>query len=337
MSAKQHAPLVIECTRGPAVEARHVVDAALVGSDGTLVEAWGEAEQVVYPRSAIKSIQVLPLFETGVADKIAPTSAEIAIACSSHNAQAPHVEVVRHWLGRCGLTEDDLECGGRLPWPGPSAHACVREGRLGSPIHNMCSGKHAAFLVTAATLGEPTAGYVDRQHPVQRRVSAAIADLTGWDLSRSPWAIDGCSIPTIGVPLRALALGAARIADVSKLKPARRDAIVRVREAVAAEPFMIAGDDRACTAIIQSLGDRALVKVGAEGVFFAALPTLGYGLALKVRDGAARAAEVAIVSLLNRLGLRGDAERGDLSRYLETPLANWRGFDTGVIRARFDD
>lgn len=336
MSGKRHEPLTIECTREPAVESTHLVDVAVVDPDGAIVEGWGGVDRVIYPRSAIKSIQVLPLFETGVADKIAVTDAEIAVACSSHNGQPAHVETVRNWLSRCGLSEDDLECGGHLPYHTAAAHACIRAGEKGLPIHNMCSGKHTAFLVTAATLGEATAGYIERDHPVQQRVSAAIAEMTGWDLSRAPWGRDGCSIPTIGMPLHALARGAARIADPLGLSDERRAAILRIRQAIAAEPFMIAGDDRACTAITQSLGDKALVKFGAEGVFFAALPTLGLGMALKVRDGAKRAADVATAAMLDRLGLLGEAERADLARYLETPLKNWRGFEIGVVRARFD-
>ena len=204
---------MVECTRGPAVESRHLVDVAVVDSSGRLVQGWGETESVVYPRSAIKSVQVLPLIETGAAERHAVTDEEIALACSSHNGQAAHVEVVRGWLARAGLGEDDLECGPHLPYHTPSAHACVRAGESGLAVHNMCSGKHAAFLVTARALGEPTQGYIARNHPVQQRVSAAIAALSGHDLARAPWAIDGCSIPTIGLPLSALARAAANIAD----------------------------------------------------------------------------------------------------------------------------
>ena len=328
---------MIECTRGGSVEAHHVVDVALVDPDGVLVESWGAVDGVVYPRSAIKPIQVLPLFETGVADAIQTADAEIAVACASHSGQHEHVNTVRTWLARCDLGEDDLECGAHLPWHEQSAHALLREGRPPGQIHNMCSGKHTAFLVTAATLGEPTDGYVKRDHPVQRRVSAAIADMLGWDLTKSPWALDGCNIPTVGVPLYALARGAARVADPSSIADsARRSAITRVRAAVAAEPFMLGGDGRVCTAIVRSAGDTVLVKISAEGVFFAALPTLGLGLALKVRDGAFRAADVAIASLLDRLELLDDRQADELSTYLATPLKNWRGFEVGVIRAVLD-
>ena len=117
MGAERRGPLVIECTRGPAVESRHLVDAALVDPVGRLVRGWGETEAVVYPRSAIKSVQVLPLIESGAAERYAATDEEIALACSSHNGQPEHVAVVRAWLGRAGLGEDDLECGPSLALP----------------------------------------------------------------------------------------------------------------------------------------------------------------------------------------------------------------------------
>ena len=332
MGAERHGPLVIECTRGPAVESRHRVDVAVVDPAGRLVRGWGETETVVYPRSAIKSVQALPLIESGVAERSAVTDEEIAVACSSHNGQPAHLAVVGAWLARAGLGEEDLECGAHLPYHLPSAHACVRAGGEGRAVHNMCSGKHAAFLATARALGEPTRGYIERGHPVQRRVAAAIADMSGHDLARAPWAIDGCGIPTIGLPLSALARAAARIADPRGLADERQAAIARVRRAVAGNPFMVAGDGRACTRIIETAGARVLIKFGAEGVFFAALYGTGLGLALKVRDGATRAADLAIATMLDRLSVLTDDDRRALAGMLTRTLRNWRGRDVGVVR-----
>ena len=336
MGAKHHDCLVIECSRGAAVESVHLVDAAIVDAAGKLVEAWGDIERFVYPRSAVKSIQALPFLESGAADEIAATDAEIALACASHNGQTAQVVAVRQWLKRTGLGEAHLECGGHLPYHTESAEACIRRGEPGLPVFNMCSGKHSAFLVTAKILGEETKNYIARDHPVQQRVAAAIREMTGWDIARSPWAVDGCSIPTIGLPLHALARGAANIADASAQPPARQAAIARIRAAIAAEPFMIAGDGRACTDIISALGANAFVKFGAEGVFFAPLFSLGFGLALKVRDGATRAADTAIVSLLHTLRLLDSAAEDKLAGYLATTLENWRGTPVGSVRAVLD-
>ena len=332
MALERRGPLAIECTRGPAVESRHLVDAAVVDAAGRLVRGWGETDAFVYPRSAIKSVQVLPLLESGAAERHAVSDAEIALACSSHNGQSEHVAAVRGWLARAGLGEDDLECGPHLPYHTPSAQACVRAGEGARAVHNMCSGKHTAFLVTARALGEPTRGYIGRDHPVQRRVAAAIADLSGHDLARAPWATDGCSIPTIGLPLAALARAAANIADPAGLAEERQAAIARVRQAVARHPFMVAGDGRACTRIIEAAGARTLVKFGAEGVYFAALYEQGLGLALKVRDGATRAADAAIATMLDRLGVLGESEREALADMLEKPLRNWAGRLVGAVR-----
>jgi len=336
MSTKHHDPLVIECSRGPAIESAHLVDVAIVDASGKLVEAWGDVERFVFPRSAVKSIQVLPFLESGAADEMQATDVEIALACASHNAQEAHVHAVRGWLARTDLGEEHLECGGHLPYHKESAEECVRRGDAGLPVYNMCSGKHSAFLVTAKMLGEDTKNYVARDHPVQQRVSTAIAEMTGWDISRSPWAIDGCSIPTVGLPLHALARGAANIADPSALAPERQAAIGRIRAAIAAEPFMIAGDGRACTDIIPVLNGKAYIKFGAEGVFFAPLLSLGLGLALKVRDGATRAADTAIASLLYNQGLLNDAVAARLDGYLSTTLENWRGASVGTVRAVLD-
>ena len=337
MALERRGPLAIECTRGPAVESRHLVDAAVVDAAGRLVRGWGETDALVYPRSAIKSVQVLPLLESGAAERHAVSDAEVALACSSHNGQPEHVAAVRGWLARAGLGEDDLECGPHLPYHTPSAQACVRAGESPRPVHNMCSGKHTAFLVTARALGEPTRGYIGRDHPVQRRVAAAIADLSGHDLARAPWATDGCSIPTIGLPLAALARAAANIADPAGLAGERQAAIARVRQAVARHPFMVAGDGRACTRIIEAAGARTLVKFGAEGVFFAALYEQGLGLALKVRDGATRAADAAIATMLDRLGVLGESEREALADLLEKPLRNWAGRLVGAVRPAQDE
>ena len=50
------------------------------------------------------------------------------------------------------------------------------------------------------------------------------------------------------------------------------------------------------------LGARAFTKSGAEGVFCAALPEAGLGLAVKADDGAGRAAQVMIAALIRRFG-----------------------------------
>jgi L-asparaginase II len=330
-------PLLVEVTRGAMVESRHAVAFAAVDASGRRVAWRGEVEAPVYARSAVKGLQALPLLETGAAERWGLSDAEIALACASHNGEPRHVAAVLAWLARIGLSAGDLECGSHLPYHEPSAAVLIRAGQGPTPAHNNCSGKHAGFLSTARHKGEPSKGYIAADHPVQRRVTRALEEMCGADLSRAPVGIDGCGIPTIGIPLEKLALGMARLADPSGFPGERRAAAERIRRAVAAEPFMVAGSGRFCTEVMAEAGPAAFVKTGAEGVFCAALPGKGLGIALKAADGAGRAAEAVMAHLLERFGVIDEAgRRRALAARLRPSLFNRAGRVVGEIRVRAD-
>jgi len=324
----------IEVTRGGIVESRHHGAAAVVRSDGVVEAAWGDIDTAVFARSAIKPLQAIPLVESGAADRFGLAKEQIALACASHNGEPRHVATVRAWLARVGLSEQDLECGGHAPTRLPAFEALVRSGEAVSPAYNNCSGKHSGFLTTAVHLGEPTAGYIRADHPVQQRLRAVYSEMCGTDLAGVPVGTDGCGIPTLGVPLSAMARAMARMADPSGLAAARAAAIGRILDAMWSEPFMVAGTDRFCTQVNGRARDRAAVKTGAEGVFCAILPAQKLGIALKIEDGAGRAAEVAMAALLRRYGAldRGDELAHPLVRNVVgltvgemRPAAGWPG------------
>jgi L-asparaginase II len=197
------------------------------------------------------------------------------------------------------------------PLHGPSAECLVAAGGTPEPVHNNCSGKHAGMLTLARHLGAPLAGYSRPDHPVQRRIAAVLAEMTGASLPAP--AVDGCGVPTYPLSLVELATGMARLADPGGLPPARGAACTQVRAAIAAHPHLVAGTGRPCTEIM-TLAPHVLVKSGAEGVYVAALPERGLGLALKVEDGASRAAPVALLALLGKLGAFDPATLADHAR-----------------------
>jgi L-asparaginase II len=280
-------------------------------------------------RSAIKPLQAIPLVESGAADRFSLGQIEIALACASHSGEARHVEAVRNWLAKIGLSENDLECGAHAPRSLPVFEAFVREGARLTPAFNNCSGKHTGFLTTAVHRGEPTRGYIRHDHPVQQRLLELYGELAQLDLSRSPAGIDGCGIPTVGVPLRRMARAMANMAHPVHLSERRAQAIDRIREAMNAEPFYTAGTGRFCTRVNGALKGVAQVKTGAEGVFCAILPTLRLGVALKIWDGTARASEVAMAAILRHLGLMTEVQFDSIAR---PPVLNVTGLEVGVIR-----
>jgi L-asparaginase II len=325
-------PVLIEVVRGEMVESRHRGACAVVDAAGRAALALGDCEQLVYGRSAIKPLQALPLIETGAADRYGLGAGEIALACASHRGESVHVAAVAAWLERIGLGPDDLECGAHPPLNPAAAQALIRAGEAPSALHNNCSGKHAGFLTTARHLGEPTRGYIDADHPVQRRVAAALAAMTGCDLARAPRGIDGCGIPVIGLPLAAMARAMARLADPRGLAGERQTAARRILDAMAAEPLMVDGSGSFTTRVLEAAGAAVRLKPGAEGVFCAALPGLGFGVALKIADGAGRAAEMAMGALLLRLGVLDDAQAAALAPLLRPKLLNVAGRTVGELR-----
>jgi len=326
-------PATIEVWRGAMVESRHRVAFAVIDAGGDLVAARGDIERPVYARSAIKPLQALPLVESGAADAFSVSPEELAIACASHGGEPRHIAVVATWLQRLGLTERDLECGGHAPSHAPSARALYAAGQEPTAVHNNCSGKHTGMLATCRRLGEPTRGYIAFEHPQQQRVLAVLSDMCGVDLRHAPRGIDGCGLPQLGISLRALARAFARFAAPDSLAPARQASCRRIAAAMAAHPFLLAGSGRFCTRAIEAVHAKALVKTGAEGVYIAAIPVRGLGIALKIEDGAARAAEVAMASLLLRHAGLDDAERAAVQALSRPPISNVAGMTVGEIAA----
>ncbi len=325
-------PVLVEITRGGIVESCHRGAACVYDATGARVLAWGAVETPIFPRSAIKLLQAVPFLETGAADVCQANFNELALACASHGGERAHVAAARAWMERLGLEEGHLACGPHFPYEVEATSALVRAGEPPSTLHNNCSGKHLAMLATAMAKGEPVGGYHEPDHPVQRRVRDTLSELTGEDLAQAPAGIDGCSVPNWGITLAALARAMARVADPHGLKVARQSAIRRLRNAVARNPFMVAGTGRFCTALIGRKSTELYVKTGAEGVFVAALYELGVGIALKIDDGAKRASEVALAAILRYLEVLDDADWEALAAFAAPRILNRAGRDVGEIR-----
>lgn len=321
----------IEVLRGGHVESRHAVSLAIVDAAGRIVSGRGDVTGAVFPRSAIKVIQALPLVESGAADALGFGVSELALATASHNGEPRHVETARAMLARVGRDESCLACGPQWPGREEDRGRLHVAGRVPTRLHNNCSGKHAGFVCAACHQGLDPAGYERIDHPLHRQIAAALADVVGVDLDRAPRGIDGCSIPTWALPLEALARGFAKLTTGVGLAPARATAAGRLLAAARAEPFMIAGTGRTCTDLIEAFDGRLYVKIGAEGVYVASLPELGLAVALKCADGAARAAEVAVATIVARLTGRSDDPA--LARFLRPEIRDWNGAVVGEVRA----
>jgi L-asparaginase II len=286
-------PISVVVERGGVVEALHRVHAVAV-RDGKVVDSAGEPELVAHMRSVAKPLQAVPL-----ASEVGDLPAEeLAIACASHEASEEQLAAVRALLARSGSHEGELECG--------------ESG--GSKLAHPCSGKHAGMLLRAKLRGWPLPGYRLPDHPLQLDLRRVIAHAVETPEEELLTATDGCGVVTFAVPLAAMAAAFARLLGRAL------DGAERVVEAMHAYPELVGGANLADTALMRAV-PGAIAKRGAEGLLCAALPD-GMGAAVKVEDGANRAAGPALAHFLGVETLR------------EAPLLNSRCEEVGRLFPR---
>ncbi|RUU01975.1 asparaginase [Mesorhizobium sp. USDA-HM6] len=325
-------PVLVEVLRGAVVESAHRGAVSVFDADGKPVWEIGDTERPVFPRSAVKAIQALPLVESGAADAYGFGDRELALACASHSGEPAHVELAQAMLAKAGLDRTALECGAHWPSNHEATIALARAGGAPNALHNNCSGKHAGFLCTCVHSGIAHHGYVKAGHALQGMVRDAMQSVTGAAHDVGHCGTDGCSIPTYAVPLKSFAQGFARMATGRGLSPKRAKAAKQLLSACMAEPFLVAGTGKADLALMQAAPGRIFVKTGAEGVYCAALPELGLGIALKCDDGAGRGAEVMIAAVLAKL-LRGDeALAAKLTELAHPPVESRIRAKVGMLR-----
>jgi L-asparaginase II len=322
-------PVLVEVTRSGRVESVHRGAVAVADAQGNVLFSLGDIAMSAYPRSSLKPIQALPLVESGAADAFGLGEEQIALACASHSGEPMHTDRVASWLARLGLGESDLACGPQAPRYEPVWEDMVRRGEKPSRIHNNCSGKHAGFLTLAKHWNISVTGYERRDHPVQQAVAKTLGELAGI-AGELPWGVDGCAAPNFAIPLVAFARALAQLATPGALSAPRALASGRIVEAMIAHPELVAGTARVCTALMRAGKGRVAAKTGAEGVYAAIVPAHGLGIALKIDDGAGRAAETAIAFLLDRMGLLPD--RDAAREITNAPILNTRNAIVGERR-----
>lgn len=327
-----HNPVTVEVTRGNIVESRHRGMAVVVDGDGSVLLSAGDVDAAVFPRSACKAMQALPLIESGAADAYGFGNRELALACSSHSGEDAHVELAAAMLAKAGRDVESLECGAH--WSSDQKTIIHQARTLEKPtaLHNNCSGKHSGFVCTCCHTGTDPQGYVGYDHPLQQEIRATMQSLTGEAIGHDNCGIDGCSIPNYAIPLKSLAHGFARMATGQGLEAGRAQASRRLMEACMAEPFYVAGTGRTCTRLMEIDPGRIFAKTGAEGVFVAALPQQGLAMAVKCEDGTTRAAEAMIAALLARYMEKGSAAQNRMMAMANRSMKNWNGITVGEIR-----
>lgn len=325
-------PILVEIYRDQVLESFHRGAVCVVDREGKIIYSAGNIDQVCYPRSAMKLLQVLPLIAHGGMEHFGFTLEEIAVMCGSHNAEAEHLRVIRSILQKIGMSEDQLQCGPQYPTSKKDAEALIKKDEKPKAIHNNCSGKHAGMLAMCALMGWPADTYIDPQHPLQQMILGYCAELYEYPADHMITALDGCSAPVFSVPVYQQAIGYKNLVSTTHVDAKRQGACRTVIEAVSRYPFLVAGSKRYCTDMMQVCAPQVIGKTGAEGIFCMALPEQEIGVCIKIDDGKMLPQYNVAQAFIEATGLFSKAELSALHHYQESELKNFNKLVTGSIR-----
>jgi len=289
---------MVEVTRSDFIESIHYGAAVLINSDGKILKEWGNSNILIYPRSALKPIQSLNLYKDGVAEALNLSDNFIALTTASHHGETIHQEMVDNWLKKMNLNENHLSCGPAWPWNEKDQFEAYLKYKTKRKIFHNCSGKHCGHLASCSYKNLPIKNYQNKDHTIQKDLIQLIEDLSKYKIKNV--GVDGCTLPNPLIPLKKFALAAAQIADYNKLN--ENSAIAkRIFKSCTKFPEITGGTNSVNCVLTKLSKGKIFFKNGAEGVFVAIIPELKSALAVKIADGATRAAEVAVSGLISEL------------------------------------
>jgi L-asparaginase II len=322
---------LVHVLRDERVESIHRGHIAVVDAQGHLLAWAGEPRALVFPRSAFKPFQALPLVESGAFAASGLGTDTLALIAGSHSGTDRHAALARTILAAAGADESMLRCGVHPPYDEPTAERLRLAHEEPTPVRHNCSGKHAGMMLLARFLGAPLDSYADPDHPVQRRIFDRFTSLLGEPWTDPEPAIDGCSAPTPRMPIHTLARAFALLASGLDADGAPVPALAQIRDAMQEHPDLVAGPGRLDTLLMRAV-PTVVAKAGAEAVHAIGLVDRGVGIAVKVEDGSRRALGPAVTSMLEALGVLGPVERRALVQHAEERLRNAAGLEVGLIR-----
>lgn len=325
-------PILVEVYRKGVLESFHRGVVCVVDRDGKIIYSEGDVNQVCYPRSAMKFLQILPLIENGGIEKFNFTLEEIAVMCGSHNAEAEHLRVVNSILTKIGLDKDKLFCGPQYPTSKRDSDELIRKNEKPHHIHNNCSGKHAGMLALCVLLGFDTNDYINPKHPAQQIILKTCAEMYEYPLGKMTIALDGCSAPIVSVPVYNQALSFKNLVHPVQFSEKRKAACHIVVEAISKYPFMVAGTKRYCTDMMNICAPRIIGKTGAEGVFSMALTKEKIGVSIKIDDGKMLPQYNVAQAFVEATKLFSEEQLKPLHSYMNDEISNFNKFVTGEIK-----
>ena len=276
------ADIEVRLLREGIVESTHHVQVALCDERGRVLASAGDSETSTFIRSALKPFQALAVTSSGTMERYDLTDKDLAIICASHKGSIEQARQAFNILWRSGVEPNALKC------PCPSGKQ--------SPLQHNCSGKHAGMLAVCQQRSWSLAGYLERNHPLQKMILERMADLLQMPAAEFIGVHDDCGAPTYLLQLQQMAALYAQLASGNNLD------MERIIRAMTNYPSLVSGKGGFDTELMCLTEGELLSKAGSEGIQCIARVGEGLGLAIKAVDGSKRAKYAVAIHLLKQLG-----------------------------------
>jgi len=289
--------LTTQVIRSGEIESFHSGYGVITDAVGQVIQSYGDPHYSTYVRSSAKPLQGMAVLRSGAFDNFKLTAKELALICSSHSGEPLHIDTAESIFSKVGIGPELLRCGAHPPIDKTSAERLEAAGLSPQQIHNNCSGKHVGMLCTCVQEGFDTENYLDPDHPVQQFIYDIVKEYTSEaSIHRG---VDGCSAPVFYLPLSKLSQTFAMISSQET------EECTQIFGAMTSNPYLVGGNGRFDTVLMESFPARIMSKGGAEAVSAAGfLMPDGqvYGLAVKVLDGNYRAIGQMVLKILEHVG-----------------------------------
>jgi L-asparaginase II len=322
-------PVLVISTRAELTECIYRGAYCVVNEQNEIIDQAGDIHTPIFPRSALKFFQVLPLLAAGGKQYFDLTDEEIAIMCASHNAEQRHIDVIHSIMQKAGLNENMLQCGFHPPYREEDRRIFFAEHKKPSAVYNNCSGKHVGFLAYCKLKGYSIDNYLDISHPLQQEIKQCIAAFAETEPDQLHIGIDGCSAPNFALTLFQLAVAFKNLSTPHRVETCWSEAARHVIQSIKKHPFMIAGTERFCTELAEFLGNHVIGKTGAEGVYGMTFHAQKLGAAIKTDDGKMGPQYFIAYDLVKK---HTGCSHTSLQKYVLAPITNWSGKITGYIQ-----
>jgi len=244
-----------------------------------------------YLRSCAKPLQASLMIDFGMDEYYKMTSEEIALCCASHAGEQCHIDIAKKLLAKIGITEQDLKCGIHEPLSKTERDRMLLDNEEPTTLHNNCSGKHIMMLALCKMHNWDIKTYDEPTHPLQKLIKEKIYQLC--ELKKEyPVTTDGCGVPIYAMPLENMGKGYLNLFCSDEYK--------KIKEAFLNNPYIIGGEDRTDTKIIEN-SENLIAKVGAGGLCIIVNTESEEALIVKISDCSMQAREIVATDALKNL------------------------------------